>query len=604
MPQNNQLVERVSIKCNGADLAPATLDALVDMRVARSLGVPAYARLAFRVETTGSGLSSDAITAKIGDTMSIEVTGSDSSSAPFRIFDGLVVSLGVELDSGTSQHVIIECYDALYKLGRKSVTKAYTEQTASDIIRSAAADAGLQVGSIEATRTRHDVTYQYATAYALVDRLVRDAGAEWFVDDNKLYVRKRSSTAAPHTLKVGENLRSFSARFSATEHVDRVKVRGWDPRGKQAIVGEATYKASASGSSNGLTAGSLGVVGGTETLTIPRPVVDAADAEQIARAIVDRRGKEMLRARGEAFASGAVKPGATLRLEGLGAKWNGDYYCTAVEFTFAGESLRMFFDVGPSEPDSLVDILGGAGTGPTLEKMLGSLTVGIVTNNNDSKGSMHRVKVKLPYLSDQGETGWARVLQSGAGSNRGWSVLPEVGDEVLVGFEHGDIDHPFVLGGLPNGTDVPKYAIGETVIGDKVVNRRFNSRLGHEIWLSDAESSADQFVQIHTAGKEATVKVGVESIEVTAKDIPITLSNNQNGSITMAANGDITIKGGEIKITATKDLTLEGANINIKSTQGAVKATATSTLDMKSNAGSTLESSAITTVKGTMVKIN
>lgn len=594
---------RVAISVDGTELSSEVHDALTDMRVVQSMGVPAYGRLSFRVESTGFGLSADKITTKIGQPLKIQI---DDGSAAWTIFDGLVVSIGLELDTGTSQHIVIEGYDKLYKLGRKSMAKTYKNQSNKDIVTSLAAEAGVGGGTIDAaigTAVREHA-YQHATPYAFVDRLVRDAGCEWFVEDGKLNVRPRSKATGTHKLTVGTNLRRFSARFSAAEHVEEVTVTGWDIKKKEAVIGSAKYAASAAKSTNGVFADTTlksTTVGGTMALSIPRPVLDKSDADALAKGILDRRSAELLRARGEAQPSANIKPGVLLELDGLGTQWNGKYYCTAVEHTFGGTSLQTFFEVGPTEPESLVDIFGG-GASPTLDNMLGSLTVGIVTNNKDDEG-LNRVRLKLPYLSNSEETGWARVLQPGSGNGRGWNVLPEVDDEVLVGFEHGDLDRPLVLGGLVNGKDKPKYAHADTLKNGKVQARIFNSRLGHEIRFSDGAADPDQFVKVHTVGNEATLLLGVQKIDLQANGIPVKVYN-EKGSIEITKDGDITLKGENITLKSTQNITIDaGANVEVKS-KANTAVTAQAKLDLKATAPATLESSAITTVKGTMVNIN
>lgn len=601
-PRNVPL--RVALSVDGVELSSQIHDALTDMRVVQSMGVPAYGRLSFRVESTGSGLAADKITTKIGQALKIQV---DDGSASWTIFDGLVVGIGLELDTGTSQHIVIEGYDKLYKLGRQSVATTYTgRQSAKDIVTALAQSAKLDVGTIaDAIGTApREHTFQYATAYAFIDRLVRDAGCEWFVEQGALNVRPRASASGTHRLKVGDNLRRFSARFSAAEHVENVEVTGWDIKKKEAIVGQAKYSPSDSKSSNGVFAGttlSATQVGGTVALSIPRPVRDKSEADALAQGILKRRSAELLRARGEAEPSAKIKLGVLLELEGLGSQWDGQYYCTAVEYTFGDASLQTFFEVGPTEPESLVDIFGG-GSSPTLDHMLGSLTVGIVTNNKDDEG-LNRVKLKLPYLSGSEETGWARVLQPGSGSGRGWNVLPEVNDEVLVGFEHGSLDCPLVLGGLVNGMDKPKYAHADTLKNGKVQARIFNSRLGHEIRFGDGASDPDQFIKVHTVGKEATLLLGVEKIDLQANGVPVKVYN-EKGSIEINKDGDITLKGANITLKSTQDIIIDsGANVTIKS-KSSTAVTAQAKLDLKATAPATLESSAITSVKGSMVNIN
>ncbi|MBN9127373.1 MAG: hypothetical protein J0I90_07300, partial [Nitrosospira sp.] len=80
------------------------------------------------------------------------------------------------------------------------------------------------------------------------------------------------------------------------------------------------------------------------------------------------------------------------------------------------------------------------------------VVVGIVTNNRDPD-NMHRVKVRFPWLSQNDESNWARVASPMAGNGRCAYFLPEVDDEVLLAFEHGSIEHPYVVGSLWNGRD-------------------------------------------------------------------------------------------------------------------------------------------------------
>ena len=99
------------------------------------------------------------------------------------------------------------------------------------------------------------------------------------------------------------------------------------------------------------------------------------------------------------------------------------------------------------------------------------------------------MKLKFPWLSDDYVSDWARTVQPGAGKDRGWIVLPEVGDEVLVGFEQGDFDRPFVLGGLYNGVDTMPAGPNDLIdSGSGAINRRsLVSRRGHRIDLLDQD---------------------------------------------------------------------------------------------------------------------
>jgi uncharacterized protein involved in type VI secretion and phage assembly len=193
------------------------------------------------------------------------------------------------------------------------------------------------------------------------------------------------------------------------------------------------------------------------------------------------------------------------------------------------------------------------------------VVVGIVTNNRDPE-NMHRVKVRFPWLSNDVESNWARVAAPMAGKDRGVYFLPEVDDEVLVAFEHGRVDHPYVLGCLWNGQDTAP----ENNNDGENNHRTIKSRSGHVVRLNDAAGSET----IEIIDKSGNNKIVV---------------NTADNSIAVEAQADITIK------SATGKLTLEAVGIEIKS-QAGVSVQAMQSLDLKANAQ--------VTVKGALIQLN
>ncbi len=211
------------------------------------------------------------------------------------------------------------------------------------------------------------------------------------------------------------------------------------------------------------------------------------------------------------------------------------------------------------------DVLQSLVGSPNGEERFYGVVVGIVTNNQDPDG-LGRVKVRFPWLSDEDESHWARMLSPMAGKERGLYFLPEVDDEMLVAFQHGDIRFPYILGALWNGKDKPP----ETNRDGKNNLRTIKSRSGHIIRLDDSD--------------------GAEKIEIIDKSAKNTIViNTAENTITISADADISIKSGSGK------LLLEGNGIEIKS-QAAVKVEASQAMDLK--AGSQLN------IKGSVVNIN
>ena len=118
------------------------------------------------------------------------------------------------------------------------------------------------------------------------------------------------------------------------------------------------------------------------------------------------------------------------------------------------------------------------------------MVVALVTDVDDPDRA-GRVKLSFPWLSDDYESWWARVAQLGAGDQRGAVWLPEVNDEVLVAFEHGDTRRPYVVGSLYNGVDLPRLGDGLVDASTGAVKRRgFVSKAGHRLVFLDDDAKS------------------------------------------------------------------------------------------------------------------
>jgi uncharacterized protein involved in type VI secretion and phage assembly len=198
------------------------------------------------------------------------------------------------------------------------------------------------------------------------------------------------------------------------------------------------------------------------------------------------------------------------------------------------------------------------------------------------------MKVTFPWLGDKSESFWARVAIAGAGDGRGVVVLPEVGDEVLVAFDHGDPRQPYVIGGLFNGKDKPKVA---PVDGGTVIKRMVVSRNGHTVELDD---KADTITITTGDGKHKIVldqqsnKVVLETagnVEVTSQ---ATLKVNATSGLQLESSGAFELKANGVTIDAG------GGAFSAKGTQATVEGTASAEIS----------SSGQTTMRGALVSIN
>jgi len=134
----------------------------------------------------------------------------------------------------------------------------------------------------------------------------------------------------------------------------------------------------------------------------------------------------------------------------------------------------------------------------------------VVAQVSDARDPQHqgRVKLTFPWLSDDYVSDWARTLHSGAGKDRGFQVLPEVGDEVLVAFEHGDPRRPYVLGMLWNGSDSPPETMNR-----QNTHKTLKSRNGVTITLLDQQGQESLMLET-PGGQKITLKDGPGSVEI------------------------------------------------------------------------------------------
>jgi uncharacterized protein involved in type VI secretion and phage assembly len=211
---------------------------------------------------------------------------------------------------------------------------------------------------------------------------------------------------------------------------------------------------------------------------------------------------------------------------------------------------------------SLVDILkptSAQGSAKTY-----GVVVGIVTNNQDPD-KMGRVKVSFPWLADGQESWWARIATPMAGNNRGAYFLPEVNDEVLIAFEHGDLRFPYVVGALWNGKDSPP-----TTNDDGQNNiREIKSRSGHIVRLDDSSGGEKIEIIDKTGGNSLTISSSDNTITLTCTgrmklqamgiDISSQADINIQAQSTMSIQADATM---DINANATMDIKAAMVNIN------------------------------------------
>jgi phage protein D/phage baseplate assembly protein gpV len=558
---------RPEVSVDGSPLAADVIPALVRTHVYLHVHLPGMVVLHFQ-DTSRDVLAKTGIT--IGSKLAVSAT-SDGDGSLTPLITGEVTALEQESDT-TGTWTIVRGYDPLHRLCRGRRTRTFGNTTDADIVRQVAGDAQVDIGEVDADGPVYEnVGQANLTDWEFLRARAHETGHELAVVDGKLQWRApRQSTDAPdgdgdlatpsqpYQLLLGGNLLRFRPRLTAAEQVSEVQVRGWDPAVKQTVIGSA-QSATTSASVGAAPADLAAVFGAPPFVVVDRPVTSQDEADSVAGAIAEQIACAHAEAEGTALGDPLLVPGAAVQVSCVGWPHDGGYVLTAARHCYDETGYRTEFTVSGRQERSL---LGLASVGATKGSHRGSgpvisgLVIGQVTDIADPDG-MFRVKVSFPWLSDDYESWWARVAQPGAGNARGLAWLPEVGDEVLVAFGHGDVRAPYVIGSLYNGVDAPPAGdqLIDTAVG-QVVRRVCASRTGHRLVLCDDDSAAQVLLSSGDDNLQITLDVAQTSITVDSSG-SVTISGSSQVQIT--SEGDISIQAqGSLGLSAQTGVTIDG----------------------------------------------
>ena len=257
---------------------------------------------------------------------------------------------------------------------------------------------------------------------------------------------------------------------------------------------------------------------------------------------------------------------------------------------------------------SLYGEMAGFDPGTAANGLISGVVTGTVKENYDKKNP-GKVKVEL-FLGEEGlnVTGWIPVMTPYAGNKYGEYALPEIGDEVVVAFRMGDRNCPIVIGSLWSG----KNPQPDGAVTEKNMVKRFVTKGKNEVLIDDTADK--QKIEIKTAkGKTLILDEQNDNMIIHDKDSKNLIKiDSKGGEITIKAQKKITIDAGGAKAVfdgSGKKLSLQAGTVDIKADQSfhsngmATKIEGTN-VEIKANATIKSQSSAITEIKGTLVKIN
>jgi phage protein D len=548
-----------TIKIGGSPTGPDVADAIREIVVDGQLRLPD--RLSLRLQDDDFSLLAESLF-KVGTPIEVALSAVYAAQNA-TVFDGQITTLAPEFSSGLVTIRVI-ALDRGCLLQRAPRTAAYQDMSYGSIARSLAGKAGLQPGTIDEGPTLAFVQQSNETDWEFLWRLALEADLEVKVIGRQLHFRAAGVAAGtPIELTLGENLHAFTPRVTGVAQVDSVTVRGWDPASAQAL--EATAQPGATQSTPGISRTDVAAALGTgNAVVVDHPLLNQGHATALAHATASRLANGYIEGEGRADGTPSLLAGTSVKINGVGDAFSGTYAVSGVRHVLRAESgYDTFFEIAGREDRSLLGLASATADPRAAAGWTQRIVVGLVTNNQDPDG-LGRVRVKYPALDAATEGWWARLVIPGAGQDRGVVAVPLVGDEVLVAFEHGSDQHPYVIGSVFNGTAKP--GVLATTDGT------FATHSDKDVKMSAAgvmtlTAGGDALLTTKPGGDGAPGNVGVVSkgdITLTG-DTKLTASAGTDAAI--SATAQMKIAGGtKVAISATGEVTVEGQMISISGT--------------------------------------
>jgi phage protein D/phage baseplate assembly protein gpV len=524
-------VPTYAILVDGGELSQEHRDRIKEIRVVDHLRLPDVCTVSVQFPKA-EGIDSQPF--EIGKKLEVRL-GAREKEAPETLFKGDVVSLEPVFGAGGCS-LTVNAYDRAHLLNRSRKVRVFQNQTATDIVKKIVSEAGLSFEGESSGEPYEFMQQDNETDWDFIWRLAERCGFEFVVDDTKAYFRKPGHGGTVE-LEWPKSLSTFRPRMTAVQQVSTVSVFAHDPKTKQAIQAEAGQPEQIAqiGIERTEVAGAFAEA---KMHVATEPVKSSAEGSTLAQALLDKLANGYIAAEGAGPGNPRVKAGVMVNVKGVGTSFSGIYrVATSTHVLRGGSSYVMQFANSPSHT-----ILGAVGAaGPAQPAFAAQLVLGVVTNTNDPE-DMGRVRVNYPALSGDTEGAWARIATMSAGKERGALMLPVVGEEVLVGFEHGDTTRPYVLGSLFNGQDTP----GDLLLHDK--DGSFVVRSDTEVY---SESKKAYTIK---SGGPLTVTIADKVDEKFDRD----WTNKTNGKTTLTAVQPFSIEGQSVSVKGKTEVTLEG----------------------------------------------
>lgn len=474
----------VLLKANGRLFDEKALVGLTGIRVQQRLSLPNQCELYFR-EPPGPLTTAQLL--PVGTSFEVRLVGFERP-----LFVGDVTAVEHEYGPDNVRQIYIRGYDPLHRLRKRQQVRLFEKKSFRDLARELAREIGIHV-SVPAADLGWARLYQHQEDdFALLVNLAAQYGYYLTMREEELHIISLEGMGQAQSLQLGQSLLQVTIEENNNDAADEIRTTGWNTARLEMHTSYVRESRSGRLIKHTRRGGESTARRSHYLLNENTPTVDHARA--LAQAELDYRHASEVTLQGDVNGNPEYQPGTRIQITGVEPHLAGQYVITeAIHVLEAGAGTNHYLTHIGTMPPAF----------PERTKA-DVATFGEVSQINDPE-RMGRVRVTLPTYNDI-ETDWMNVVMPGAGARKGFVMLPDKGDKVLVILTQGNPGYGIVVGGLFGAGNLPEDGISG---GRRVTRQSWYSPGGQMITLDDEgntirlQNESGAFIEMH--GSQITI---------------------------------------------------------------------------------------------------
>ena len=508
------------------------------------------------------------------------------------VFKGIVVKQMIKVNTeGSKLHVI--CKDESLKLTVNRNNNIFTESTDSAAMESIIGASSLQ-SSITATSVTHkEIVQYYASDWDFILNRSEINGMVVSTDGGKVTIAKPNVSATPELqVQFGFDIIDFDGEMDATYQYSDVQGNTWD-MSTQSMLNASSSEPSVNDQGD-LTGSQLASVLGAGTVNLnTNATVAQDDIQGWANAAILKSRLSRFRGSVTFQGSSKAKVNTTLKLMGLSSRFNGNAFISGVIHTIEDGTWNTEVKLGLS-PEWFTEAhqVNGPQAAGLIPGVRG-LQTGIVKKIDSDPDNEFRVQVELPVLGAEGKYMWARLSTFYASNEFGAFFMPEINDEVILGFMNDDPRFPVILGSVYSSSlPAPETPNENNTIKTLITQSKLQLKFDDE----------NKVITVLTPGGNTMV--------FSDQDEGITITDQNSNKIEMNSSGITIDSQSDLTLKAANSVSISGTSVSvdgsesISNTGGSVSITGNQSTSISGNAECSVSSSGQMSIKGAMIMMN